>query len=666
MRLARSAIGVALAAIATLLPLTGTSAQDAADPAASEGAAQEAESAIPPFIPTSAFASQLQLRGAKLAPDGMKFAFTVVRDETTYITIYDADTRELITGANLGDEQEFNWFDWAGNNRIIFSMTGRDPRDRFSFSRLYYLDLVEHQMHPLIGRTMEFDGDDVVHIDPAGEYVLVSFATSWREPPAVWRFDLGGDEPPRPYVVQPRQPNIGGWIADDTGVVRIALGASWTGNIRMRYRSNAAEEWDTVARTRLDDNDTIDLWDFMGLRAGSDMGFSIGVPEGGERRVLMEFDFTTGRPGEIVFQSPDEDVSRVTFDENNLPIAVSYAGDDFRREWLDPQIRSHQQMLRQALPDSWVTIRDITPDRSRMLVLQSGPADPGALYIFTPGERRLDLFAEMRPQVPSGLLAEPSALRYEARDGTSIHAYLTLPVGREPSGLPLVVYPHGGPFGIRDTDLYNDTVQLLANRGYAVIQPNFRGSGGYGETFELLGNGQIGRAMQDDLDDAVAYLVEQGTVDPSRVCIVGSSYGGFAAVWGAIRNPEIYRCAASFAGVMHFERQLSHDRDFLFGRNRGRHWDRVDGDQTNFDLDDVSPAVQVARLTRPVLLVHGEEDNRVPFNQFEMMVSRARSARVELETLSLPESGHGFASPEDEQAWYDALVDFLARHNPAD
>ncbi len=235
-----------------------------------------------------------------------------------------------------------------------------------------------------------------------------------------------------------------------------------------------------------------------------------------------------------------------------------------------------------------------------------------------------------------------------------------------PHGLPLIVHPHGGPFGIRDTDNYDDWVQLLANRGYAVIQPNFRGSGGYGASFELLGSGQIGRAMQDDLDDAVAHLVREGIVDPARVCMVGASYGGYAAVWAAIRNPEIYRCAASWAGVMHFERQLAHDSNYLFGRTRGRHWDSVDGDQTNFDLDDVSPAVQVARLTRPVLLAHGEKDNRVPFDQYRLMAGRARSEGVPLETLVLPESGHGFSGVEDEQAWFDALVAFLARHNPAD
>lgn len=652
---------VALSLIfAAVSPLSVAMAQE------TQSAEAEVGSAIPEEIPTSAFGARSELSGAQLSPDGSKFALVVTRDDATYISVIDSDTHELAGGLNLGSTADFNWFRWAGNDHILFSMTSSDFFGFFSYSRLYALNVESDVMHPLVGEDMEPDGDNIVHIDPHGRYVLVSFATRWGRAPAVWRFDLNGEGQPEPVLIQEAQRSIDQYIADDSGDLRIALSVSRGGQVRIRYRSDGTGEFETVARARLDDPDALDLWDFMGLRAGSNQGFSIGVPEDGERRVLMEFDFTTGEAGEIVFQSSEEDVATVLFDRQRNPIAIGYEGETFRREWLDPEIEQWHRQLSDALPRSRVWILDISDDRNRMLVLQEGPADPGALYVFTPSERRLDLFAEYRPGVPRTLLAEPRAVRYDARDGTSIHGYLTLPVGRPAEDLPLIVHPHGGPYGLRDRDEYNDMVQLLANRGYAVIQPNFRGSGGYGESFELLGHGQIGRAMQDDLDDAVSHLVEEGIVDPDRVCIIGSSYGGFAAVWGAIRNPEIYRCAVSFAGVMHYERQLQHDRNFLFRRNRGRHWDRIDGDQTDFDLDDISPAVQVARLTRPVLLVHGEVDNRVPFSQYELMVDRADDADIELETLTFPESGHGFNSAADETAYYDAVVDFLARHNPAD
>ncbi|MDE1467959.1 alpha/beta hydrolase family protein [Aurantiacibacter sp. D1-12] len=648
-----------------------------AHPAAAQTETQQSQSLaeaqqsdeIPPEIPTSAFAGRNEFSSARLSPDGNRFAFTVVRDETLYLSIFDSNTRQLVGGLSLGDPDDFKWFRWVNNDRMLFSVLGTDLRYGVRYSRLISYDIGPEQFRPLAIGRMSFDGDNIIHTADDGSFVLVSMSEGYGQEPDVWRFDLNSTEREdeiRGELEERRNPVVGGWITDETGVVRIGLGFRRRGQIGMRYRSGPDDDWDTVARARIDDDDAMDSWDFMGLRAGSDTGYSIAVPPGGDRRALMEFDFSTGELGDVVFQSPDEDVSSVRFDSQRNPIAVAYAGEGFRREWLDPEIRRWRDMLGAALPGSAVTILDVADDRSRMLVLQSGSADPGALYVFTPAERDLSLFAEYRPEVPAQALTAPQDLRYEARDGTTIHGYLTLPRGRGASNLPLIVHPHGGPYGIRDWDTYDDLVQLLANRGYAVVQPNFRGSGGYGESFELLGHGQIGRRMQDDLDDAVAHLVEEGIVDPDRVCIMGISYGGFAAAWGAIRNPEIYRCAISFAGVMHFERQLAHDSDYLFGRTRGRHWDRVDGDQTNFDLDDVSPAVQVARLTRPFLLVHGERDTRVPFDQYELMVTRARRADVEIETLVLEDSGHGFWNKEDEQAYYDALLDFLARHNPAD
>ncbi|MEL1250736.1 alpha/beta hydrolase family protein [Aurantiacibacter gilvus] len=623
---------------------------------------------IPEEIPTSAFAAQSQLYDAQLSPDGSRFALSAIRDERQYISVFDSSTLELVDGMGLGNPDNFKWFRWLGNDRLLISMTGNDPTYGLPYSRLVAFDFEPRRMRMLAVPRMGFDGDNVIHYNRDGEYVLVSISENLFAPPDVWRFDLNSDaeETIPGELVERRDSAVSSWIADETGVIRIGIASRTRGRVGLRYRRDAEADWETVVRVRRDDEGALAYWDFLGLRAGSDTGYALAIPEGQDRYALIAFDFSRFEPGEVIFSSPDEDVDAVTFDENREPIAVTFSGDSRRRVWLDPQVGRWRARLTEALPGSEVTILDWSEDRSRMLVVQSGSADPGALYVFSPQDRQLDLFGEIRPQVAAELLVEPRSIRYDARDGTSIHAYLALPRGREARSLPLVVYPHGGPYGIRDTDRYDDTVQLLANRGYAVIQPNFRGSGGYGEAFERLGDGQVGRLMQDDLDDAVAHLVADGTVDPERVCIVGASYGGFAAVWGVIRNPEIYRCAASFAGVMHWERQLAHNRDYLYGRSRRRHTERYDGDQTDFDLDDISPAVQVGRLTRPVLLAHGERDSRVPYDQFELMEDRADDAEVELETLSLEESGHGFTSDEDRQAWYDALVDFLARHNPAD
>jgi dipeptidyl aminopeptidase/acylaminoacyl peptidase len=301
-----------------------------------------------------------------------------------------------------------------------------------------------------------------------------------------------------------------------------------------------------------------------------------------------------------------------------------------------------------------------------MLVWAGNEANPGQTFLFDAAKRSLDSFSAELPDLDRSLTASPKPIRYTARDGTAIYGYLTLPRGRPAKKLPLIVMPHGGPYGVRDKLEFDSTVQLLANRGYAVIQPNYRGSGGYGESFAELGAGQIGRAMQDDLDDAMDWAVKEGIADPARVCMVGASYGGYAALWAAIRNPERYRCAVSFAGVTDWKKQLKYDANF-FTRKGAKSWrTRIQGEDANFDLDLVSPVAQIARLTRPVLVTHGEDDSNVPFKQFLLLRDAATKAGKPIETLTFAGEGHGFADDANEARYLDAIEAFLAKHNPAD
>ena len=640
-------------------PVRGQDLPPVPDPAAAIAAPPPA---VPRDLPTSAFVTGNALAAAKLSGDGALVAFSMVQGGITYVLIHDAASRARRDGIALPEKATLNWFRWAGSQRLLLSVNGGSF---FVQSRLYLFDLARDELVPLQLPRMAFDADAIVHVDPAGGFVLASIAEAWLSPPAVWRFDLGAPGIPEAVEVQPRENRVGLWLADETGTVRIGIGVLRNGRLQLRYRADGQSPWVNVDRIARDDEDR-QYWDFIGLRAGSSLGLALVRPDGSERQIVQEFDFATGTPGTIVHALPDADVAGLVLDQANATLGLVRAGDSDSILWLDAELQRHAERLRAALPGSAVEIVDIAADRSRMLVLQSGPGDPGALYVYTPGARQLDLFAELRPQLAPALLSPGRALTYLARDGTPIRAMLTVPRGLAEQGLPLVVYPHGGPYGVRDQLDYDDTVQLLASRGYAVVQPNYRGSAGYGRAFEEAGEGQIGRAMQDDLDDAVRHLVEAGIADPARVCIVGASYGGFAAMWGAIRNPEIYRCAASWAGVTHYDRQLQHDRRSLwFGADRRQWREQVEGDTRSFDLDDVSPAVQVARLTRPLLLAHGRRDGRVPFSQFELMQDRAERAGVALETLVLEQSGHAFSGPDEQQAWYDALLAFLDRHNPA-
>jgi len=193
-------------------------------------------------------------------------------------------------------------------------------------------------------------------------------------------------------------------------------------------------------------------------------------------------------------------------------------------------------------------------------------------------------------------LSPMEAVRYKARDGLEIPAYLTLPTGREPKSLPLVIMPHGGPYGVRDTLEFDPEVQFLANRGYVVLQPNYRGSDSYGIDYYKRGYGEWGRRMQDDLDDGMDWLVGRGIVDPKRACLVGSSYGGYAAAWGATRNPERYRCASCFAGVFNLRKQLFYTSDFLSSRLYKEFKSTVRGPETRASIIECPPDGQWAAI----------------------------------------------------------------------
>lgn len=646
---------------ATISFTSTASAQDGvAEPAAT------VSEAPPPIIPTSAFAGGNALRQAALSPDGQRIAAIIDVAGVAHVVLLDPATLKPINKFGVDDKNDIEWFQWAGNDKILVSIssTGTFEGDEALYTRLIVVNLKTVKASLLEprgekGRQSVVDGDDLVFLDEAGTYALVSMQDTVYNYPSVFKFDL---EQGRPVAtVQSPRDGVWNWYADDAGVIRVGTG--WFQNrLRVFYREQADAELRIIGRMKEDEVEQ-GFWAVASIVSGSDQGYVL--RENGEGRVgLHLFDYAKQEIVETVYENPEWDVDEVTF-RDGKPFAAYFTDDRDRVVWFDDDRKRWQESLDKAMAEeqSWIT--SIAKDNSRMLVWGGGESDPGAMYVFTPAQKALTQLVEMRPKVDFRQLARPKPVSYTARDGVEIRAYLTLPRGREAKGLPLILLPHGGPYGVRDKLRYDDEVQLLANRGYAVLQPNFRGSAGYGESFSELGRGQIGRKMQDDLDDATDWAIAQGIADKDRVCVVGGSYGGYAALWAAIRNPERYRCAASWAGVTDFDAQLKYDKNF-FTRNGGRRWrERVEG-EAEFDLDSISPAANAARLTRPILLAHGKDDNNVPFSQFKKMRSALEKTSADVDYLVIEDEGHSFSKPENEQAWYDALVGFLAEHNPAD
>jgi dipeptidyl aminopeptidase/acylaminoacyl peptidase len=608
-------------------------------------------------IPTSAFAAKSPFSGMLvLSPDGLRVAVSLMQAGQASVAVVGLDNGRIERRVAVPDAAELEHVSWAGNHYLLVStsLPGPAAGPGLRAERTHAIDLDTGAV-----KDVAFGFDQVVYVDPAGEYLLASTRNARDRETEVDKVWLSGERPDERLL---GQRNVLRWLADNSGAVRVGLAVK-DRKVQVWYREGAGQTFRLVATLGRDDQDR--LWDVTRLVTGSDEGYTI-APGPSGRQALRRFNLVTHEPGEVVYENPRWDVTDAEIDEHGKPLWVSFTDDSERTVWLDPDIARLQARLERALGGAEVTIINRSQDGSRLLLTAASASDPGAFYLYDAKTRQLKQFAKVRPQLDAAALSPVRAVEYTARDGTKIGAYLALPRGRDPRSLPLVVLPHGGPYGIRDTLEYSDEVQVLASRGYAVLQPNFRGSGGFGEDFEQLGKGQIGRQMQDDIDDAVDWAAAQGLVDPTRVCLVGSSYGGYAALWGVERNPERYRCAASFAGVTDWDSQLRYD-DSYFDRAGNRAWrEQIRGEDRKFDLASVSPARRAAQITRPVLLAHGRRDTNVPFDQFERMrTAMTRAHAPGAEYLVLDDTGHGFATEQDEQAWYDALLAFLAKNNPA-
>ncbi len=621
--------------------------------------------AVPARIDTGVLAERPFLHSPRLSPDGLHFAGYFTKAGREVLGVYDPDTGKVRT-FDLGDKFDFNWFKWAGNNRLLISVGSTvdwDGDDAWQ-TRLITYDITTGKQQFIGGHTEGLKGDDVLWIDPAGQSILLAFQQTIFDYPSVSSIDLATN---KAHQVVAQRPFLWDWYADDKGVVRAGFmfnDAGW----KMLYRTKDGESFRTVVKAGKDDDDA--GFDAFRIYQGSDDGYRLMLNEATGRYALYRFNFATRKRGDLVFEAPGVDVGDfdTQVDGANL-YAAWYTDDRAHTHWFDAELGKVQDAVDKAVASSIgtrsVQIVSYSRDRARLLIWLGGTNDPGKYYLFDQAEGAMHLLARVNEKLDPRSLATSTYTHYKARDGLDIPAYLTLPPGRAAKNLPLIIMPHGGPYDVRDEGDFDTEVQFLANRGYAVLQPEFRGSGGYGKSFYEKGEGQWGRAMQDDLDDGMDWLAKQGTIDPRRTCLIGSSYGGYAALWGAVRNPERYRCAASFAGISDLKRQLKFQIEFKVSRRYRKDWQKTVQGDDKFDLTSVSPLFTIDRLKTPVLLVHGDIDQRVPYKQSKLYADALKAAGKPYEFVTLKGEGHGFSTKASMQTWLDKLDTFLGKYNPA-
>jgi dipeptidyl aminopeptidase/acylaminoacyl peptidase len=444
-------------------------------------------------------------------------------------------------------------------------------------------------------------------------------------------------------------------VTDHAGQVRAAFASPDSDHISLWVRKDNSSEW-TLANDSAKTHISI-----MPVGFNRDNGkLYVLVSEGKKADAIELMDMTSlartpvyrgefSDPGEMLRTADGKDFYAVVtkdgkrtphfFDENSQEARITKA-------------------LQASFPGQLVLFSNFTDDGKRAVVSVSSDRNPGDYYIFNLDTMQAGHLVKVMPQIDPEQMHAMEPVSLTSRDGIPLHGFITLPSGSKP--YPLIVLPHGGPHGISDEWAYNREVQLFASHGYAVLQINYRGSGGYGGWFQQLGYRKWGLSMQDDLTDATHWAIDQGYTTEQHVCIYGASYGGYAALEGAVREPDLYKCAIGYAGVYDLRVQLddSDTRDSKMGR---KYLSLALGDDRD-DLLARSPLSGVTKIKSDVLLVHGGKDPRVPIKNFYEMTKALDKNNKHYEQLVMPDEGHGFFVPEHSRQAYEKMLEFLDRN----
>jgi dipeptidyl aminopeptidase/acylaminoacyl peptidase len=446
-------------------------------------------------------------------------------------------------------------------------------------------------------------------------------------------------------------------LSDHQGQVRFAVGYDREMSLVVLSRSAAKAAWESSTLIGFRDNNISSQRFTADNRAVT----FVAVRSGETLNALYRLDLAS-RAVEKLYQHTEADIAETVIDLQSGAVAgVLVHGERPQYHWLDERSQTAQlhRLLEQRFPGQWVRITSASEDGSKALLLVSSDTNPGDYYILDVPRRKADLLMAARESLDPAKLRAKQAVQIPARDGVILHGYVTQPSDSK-GVFPLVVMPHDGLPGARDGFGFDAPVQMLANRGYAVLQVNFRGSGGHGADFEGAGHRQWGARMQDDITDATRWVIEQGIAAADRICIYGVGYGGYAALMGAVREPQLYRCAAGHSGIYDLELMIKADRFGDYRVGAARLDDRYFG-TAKVPLRQKSPVHNADAIQAPVLLIHGKRDRRASPDQALRMKSALQRANKVHELLMLDHSGPD-AEQEDRVAAYEKLLAFLERH----
>ena len=610
---------------------------------------------LPDAIPIEAFAELPEIEDAELSPDGTRLAAKMSIGGEQILVVHSLFGGTAPAALRSGNV-DLNWWSWVNDNWLVVGVGDEQivyDEDMY-IRRVLGVSSDMKKLNKIDEDRSGIEADDVIWIarDGSPKFLLskstgIHTESEWY--PSVFDVDVSTGKVKK---IVSSVDSVWEWRADGSGNVR--FGTMYRDGERrgILYRG---PEGGKFQRVMLGKREERSIPEPMIFRKD---GNAVAFDDGDGRDAIYELALPSFTIGKKLFGNDRYDIDRVVLNAEHDDVSgFVFTDKRRRREWLDPSFKELHDALDQTLGAGNAYITSWSRDRKRLLLEVGNPSQAGALYYWDTDGNKMERIAWNNKVLKNRKLSPVSTVEYKARDGTPIEAVLTLPRGRAHKGLPLIVMPHGGP-GVRDSEDFDFWAQFLAEQGYAVIQPNYRGSTGYGKAFFDLGKGQWGLKMQDDLVDAIGWASSQGLVDSKRVCIAGASYGGYAAMRAAHRDKQHYRCSISYAGISDLKAMLKYDRNLL-GKKVVDYWKNQ-----ATDFDAVSARFHAAEFGMPILIAHGLVDKRVPVKQSRMLVSELQKAGKPFEYVE-QKGDHHFSRSEDRLEFLKAMKAFLDKHNPA-
>jgi len=597
------------------------------------------------MIPLEDFFRKPDKIALRLSPDGKSLAWLEPWERRLNLTVQnlaDGSSRR-VTAAR---ERDLSGYVWASSDRLVYVQdTGGDEN--------YRLYAVSRDGGNPIDLT-PFPGvkcDIVDDLEQDDDHIL--FQMNRRDPQVfdVYRLNVHDGSM---SLIGENPGNIQSWFTDHDGKLRLAMTTDGV-NTSLLVRETEAGKWRTVA--------TYDFKEYVRpqLFTFDNRAIYVASNLGRDTLAIAEYDLTLGREAKVLFEHDEVDVDNLMFSRARQCLTgVAFEVDKLDYHFFDEARAELQTFIDGRLPGRQNTVVSHSRDENHSIVLSGSDRTLGEYYLLDAQARTLTHLFKISPWLDERHMAETQPIRYTARDGLAIRGYLTLPPGLEPKSLPLIVHPHGGPWA-RDRWGFDPELQFLASRGYAVLQINFRSSAGFGRRFLEAGFGQWGLGMQDDITDGVRWAIDESIADPARIAIYGGSYGGYAALVGLTKTPDLYACGISYVGVSNL---------FTWIESIPPYWKpylemlyemvgHPERDRERFEA--TSPFFNVDAIVAPLFVAQGANDPRVRKQESDQIVAALRARGVEVTYMVKENEGHGFVNEENRFEFYREMERFLHR-----